>query len=415
MARWSIALVLLGACGGGGGNGGTSSPPDPTTETSTPPTDTGRTDSVTDSVTDTGRTDTGTEDTGTRWTAARDWGPLDAAVAQRMEARLATLHDEVGSPGIAAAVVDLGEGTMWVSSVGVADLATDRPWTPELSYAIGSVSKTYTTSMVLQLVDEGVVSLDDPLESWVSTVWSGQGVTVRHLIQHTSGIASYNYVGSFDGSLDYTPQELVDWAADREPTLRFAPGSQWEYSNTNFVLLGLIVEEATGDTFEAALQARLLSPLGLAHTSMPERYDAGAVRGYQSDDGGPLYDASDEGSPSMGWAAGGMQSTPVDVALWGAALFQGEVVSSDRLAEMTTPLLIDGQEVGYGLGLFGGIDADYGHNWGHTGGTGGQLTYLWWIEGADAVLVTMVNSFEGDINTAANELWIAYLDLAASR
>ena len=397
-----LSLLVL-ACGGGSGS---DDPGTTDTASETPPTGTSTTDT---STTDTSTTDPSTTDTATD--PGTPWASLDADLVARLDAAVAAAPETIGSPGVALAVVDLSEHAMWVGSAGLAELDPERPWTPQLPYAIGSVSKTYTTSIVMQLVDEGVVSLDDPVEDWVSTAWDGQGVTVRHLVQHTSGIVSYNYVGSFDKTGEYTPQELVAWAEKHEPTLRFAPGAQWEYSNTNFVLLGLIVEQATGGPFEDALQSRLLTPLGLADTSLPAAYDADLVRGYQSDGKGGLYDATAEGPPSVGWAAGGMQATPADVAAWGAALFGGDVVSGDRLAEMTTPLVIDGETVGYGLGLFGGIDADWGASWGHTGGTGGHLTYVYWLEDADAVVVAMVNSFEGDVEDAATLAWIEVLDL----
>jgi len=393
--RW-LWLVAMVACKGG-------TTPDPTDTTTVPTTGL----STTPSTTDTGTSEPTSEPTD-------GWAELDADLVARLEVALERAPSVANSPGVALAVVDLSEHAMWVGATGLADTATERPWTPELPYAIGSVSKTYTTAMVMQLVDEGVVSLDDPLETWVSTAWSGQGVTVRHLLAHTSGIPSYNYIASFDSSAEYTPDELVAWAEQYGPDLDFPPGSAWAYSNTGFVLLGLIVEGATGMGFEEALQQRLLDPLGLADTSMPVAYDADAVRGYEVDGGGQVFDATEAATPSMGWAAGGMQATPADVAAWGAALFSGEVVSDDRFVEMTTPLFIDGEEVGYGLGLFGGIDADWGASWGHTGGTGGHLTYVYWLEGADAVVVAMVNSFEGDVEDAATVAWIEVLGYSTS-
>ena len=334
--------------------------------------------------------------------------PLDAEMQASLEASMHDVLAQTGAPGVALAVSDPSNALSWVGTAGLARIAGEVPWQDTSPYPIGSVTKTFTAAWVIQLADEGVLSLDDPLDAWVDTPWRGQGVTLTHLLQHTSGIASYNYVGDFDGSIEYAPTALVDWAALHEPALQFAPGTDFAYTNTGYVLLGMVGEAASGRALGDALDARFAQPLGLDATYLATSHPPDLVRGYR---GEPLYDATDEGHPSAAWAAGGLISTPADLVAWGTALFSGQVVPADRLAQMTTPLILDGEEVGYGLGLFGGVDPDWGPSWGHTGGYSGQQTYLYYMEDPDRVVVAMVNSFEVDLDTVANAAWLPLLGL----
>lgn len=333
--------------------------------------------------------------------------PFDPAFQQELQAGLEAAMVEQGFPGAALAVNRPSTHQCWASTVGDANLEGPVPWTVETPYPIGSVSKTFTTAILMQLAEEGVLTLDDPIEDWVTTVWAGEGLTLRHLMQHTSGIVSYNYVGSMDKTRSWTPQELVDWAAQEGADLLFAPGSTWEYSNTNFVLLGMTIEAATGRSFETELQERLLDPVGLNHTWMATENPPDLVRGYIGD---PLVDSTDTDHPTIGWAAGGIISTPAEAAAWGAALFRGGLLSPATLTEMTTPLIIDDVDVGYGLGLFGTNDPEFGPHWGHTGGTGGHVTYMYYLERNDAVVVAMLNTFEHDLDKLAEAAWIPIID-----
>ena len=227
---------------------------------------------------------------------------------------------------------------------------------------------------------------------------------------NTSGIISYNYVGSFDDTRPWTPDELVSWAVTHEPTLRFVPGSEWEYSNTNWVLLGLTVEAATGRSYEDEVQDRFLDPLGLRDTRV-------AASGDSSPRLVDCYDAAGsnitgEADPSFGWAAGAMVSTPADLARWGAALYGGSVLSAASMELMLTPTeLNDGTPVpDYGMGAF--IEDD-GSNaiYGHTGGIGGYLTYLYFWRADRIALVMSVNQEETDIRELAGYGWTTPLGL----
>ena len=339
--------------------------------------------------------------TGTTTTIPSTWGSFDPDFEAELDENLDEALALTGAPGVALAVLDPGGGRLWMDAAGDAELGV-RGWEVGMPYPIGSVTKTFTSALILQLAEEGTLTLDDPMDDWVTTPWAGQGITIRHLLQHTSGIASYNYVGGWDGSDPVSPQDMIDWAAYHEPALYFAPGTGWDYSNTGFVILGLIGEEATGQPLDEAFQQRFFGPLGMTQTYLAHDHPTDLVHGYQ---GQPLVDTTDDFHPTAGWAAGGAVSTPEDVAIWGMALFTGQVVSQQTLTEMTTQLQIDGQDTGYGLGLFGAYDEEWGGNWGHTGGYSGQLTHLYYMERVDRVVVAMVNSFEADLDDVADAAW----------
>lgn len=338
------------------------------------------------------------------------WAPVDDATAAGMQGELDDAVGEMGLIGAAFGLAYADERQVWSGASGFARREDEERWTPERSFRIGSVTKTFTAAAIFQLAEAGSLSLDDLLEEWVPGYYDGLGVTLRHLMSNTSGIVSYNYVGSFDDTRPWTPDELVSWAVTHEPTLRFDPGSQWEYSNTNWVLLGLVIEAVTGRSYEAEMRERFLEPLGLHDTYV-------AASG---DDHPGLVDCYDEAGtnitgvadPSFGWAAGAMVSTPSDLARWGAALYGGEVLGPESLAAMVTPFTLDdGSTVPeYGLGAFvedDGTNAIYGH----TGGIGGYMTYLYFWRNDRIALVVSVNQRGVNLRDLAGYGWTTPLGL----
>jgi D-alanyl-D-alanine carboxypeptidase len=202
----------------------------------------------------------------------------------------------------------------------------------------------------------------------------------------------------------------VQWAVDHEPALRFEPGSAWEYSNTNFVLLGLVIEAVTGHTYEAELQTRLLEPLALSSTYLAVSGDANpAIVDSYSEQGVNLTGSAD---PSFGWSAGALVSTPEDLARWGVALYGGGVLSADSLEQMLTPVsLSDGTAVeNYGLGAFVEVDGSAAI-YGHTGGIEGYQTYLFYWAPDRIALVAMANRLEVNLRDLAGYGWSVPLNL----
>jgi D-alanyl-D-alanine carboxypeptidase len=337
------------------------------------------------------------------------WEAVEPALAARFEAALEAARAEQGLPGLAMAVAYRDSRRSWVSAAGFSNLTAETRWRPSDESRIGSVTKTFTTAIVLELVEEGRLSLDDAIETWVPGWY--EGPTLRQLLGHTSGIVSYNYVGDFDVSRAWTPDELVQWAYDHEPSLRFVPGTAWEYSNTNFVLLGMVIEEVTGQSYAEALRTRLFEPLeldmrlALSGDDSPE-----LVRSY---DGTPPVDSSRSDDPSYGWAAGGIVSTPADLARWIVALYGGELVSSTSLEWMTTPNGATAPEQeDYGLGTI--IENDGGSGLtlvGHTGGIGGYATHAFYLADENVAVVLMANWREIDLRAASNHAWAAVLGI----
>jgi D-alanyl-D-alanine carboxypeptidase len=337
------------------------------------------------------------------------WALITDDRADLLQSKLEQAVVDLDLVGGAMGLAYAEERELWIGAAGLSDVATDEAWTPDRRFHIGSVSKTFTAAIVFELASEGALGLDDDLERWVPGYYDGAGVTLRHLLSHTSGIVSYNYVGSFDSTRPWTPEELVAWAVDNEPELRFEPGTAWEYSNTNFVLLGLVIEAATGATFADELDRRLLGPLALDDTylALSGNVDPAIVSCYDVD-GTDLTHVYD---PSFGWAAGGMVSTPYDLARWGALLYGGDVLAPEALEQMLTQLVLpDGTVIDYGLGAFietDGVDAIYGH----TGGYSGYLTYLYYWQADGLSLAVMSNELETDLRDMAGYGWSVPLDL----
>ncbi|MDT3398730.1 serine hydrolase domain-containing protein [Streptomyces sp. B1866] len=279
--------------------------------------------------------------------------------------------DAVVRAGTYGAAVELTtpEGTATAHG-GVADRRTGRPMRPWDRYRAGSTVKTLVAAVTLQLVAEGRLSLDGTVDRWLPGAVHGNGndgrrITLRHLLQHTSGLRGYTGVrevfpvgysarGYFAHRFDHhTPEEFVA-AATRYPP-RFAPGTDWAYSNTNYVLVGMIIEKAAGRTWRDEVRDRLIGPLGLRETSLPADspvLPAPFAHGYQTfaEDGLEADTTLFNGTGAD--AAGDLVTTPHDVNRFFTALLGGRVLRPAQLAEMLRPRPLPGEPGrGYGLGI----------------------------------------------------------------
>jgi D-alanyl-D-alanine carboxypeptidase len=277
-----------------------------------------------------------------------------APASQRIDpGELQQLLDQIvaaGAPGAAAWIRD--ENGVLQAASGVADLRSGRPMRVGLHYRAGSVTKSFVATVVLQLVAEGRLSLSDTVEGWLPGILTyGDRVTVRQLLNHTSGVPDYApemvntlLSGAQSRFRAWTPQELVGVVADQPP--EFPPGTATHYSNTGYILLGLIVEAATGNTLGQELARRILRPLGLHDTFFPVNaagLPSPKSRGYTvpvSPQGellaGPLLDFTIY-NPSLWWAAGALISTFEDLTRFFRALLDGRLLPPQLLAEMATP------------------------------------------------------------------------------
>jgi len=289
-----------------------------------------------------------------------------------------------GSPGYLARVDDSRHVTS--TAVGLADLATRRPLRSTDQFEIGSNTKVFTSTLALQLVGRGQLSLDDSVEKHLpGVVPGGKDITVRMLLQHTSGLFNYTADPAWQKAADahpdqlYTPEQLVAIAMKHKPD--FAPGTSWNYSNTNYILIGMIVEKVSGHTLADLVDHRIARPLGLTHTYLVKTVapytGPGYAHGYTVRFKGsrPTYqDMSKNAIGGWGGAAGAIVSTPEELARFFSALMRGKLLPPAQLAEMkhTVPLPKSFPFAGgYGLGLMK-IDSPCGTVWGHGGDTFGH-------------------------------------------
>ncbi|MYR46125.1 serine hydrolase [Streptomyces sp. SID5910] len=299
-----------------------------------------------------------------------------------------TLVSEDGFPAALAAVQGR-DGRVRDYTAGTGDLATGAAVPVNGQVRAGSNTKSFTAAVVLQLVGEGKVKLDEPIETYLPGLVRGDGIdghriTVRNLLQHTSGLPDYVQALGLDPfairDTYYNPRDMLDLALSQKAA--FAPGAKWQYSNTNYVLAGLLVEKVTGRPFGEEITRRIIQPLGLKDTYWPgagERGIRGAhPKGYASAaPGGPLEDIT-RLDPSQAWAAGQLVTTPRDLDRFFSALLGGEVLDAAELTEMTTTVPAEGAptpDSDYGLGLFRNTLSCGVELWGHGGSIHGYNTY----------------------------------------
>ncbi|GAB2777240.1 serine hydrolase domain-containing protein [Amycolatopsis magusensis] len=294
----------------------------------------------------------------------------DHAVTQ---AAVNTYRASNGAPGAAAVVRE--QAGMWGVTSGTTALGQNRPFGAGDRIRAGSLTKPFTAAIVLQLVAEGHVDLDASVETYLPGVVRGNGydgdlISVRQLLNHTSGVNEYLWLGGGINPIEHlrphTLAEVAGWGLAQPPL--FAPGAGQQYSNTNFILAGMIIERVTGNSYDQELAGRITGPLGLTGTYLPTPGDKslppGHVRGYV---GRFLYvDFTELIEPSVGLSGGGLVTTGADATRFFQALMAGEVVPPAQLAEMLEPAA-GGPVNGYGLGLERFPLPCGGEAWGHYG------------------------------------------------
>ncbi|MGW2021766.1 serine hydrolase domain-containing protein [Streptomyces decoyicus] len=294
------------------------------------------------------------------------------------------VHDDK-YPAALAAVVDRDGHTRNHTS-GVADLRTGAKVPADGQVRAGSNTKTFTATVVLQLVGEGKVTLDAPIEKYLPNLVRGEGIdgrriTVRQLLQHTSGLPNYtDFTGDLTGKKRHTyhqPRALLDLALAHKA--RFAPGAKWEYSNTNYLLAGLLIEKVTGRPLAEQITHRVIERIGLRHTYFPgvgeERIREAHPEGYYAAKPGKPLKNITEMDPSWGWAAGQVVSTPGDLNRLFTALSGGKLLKHAQLAQMRTTVPADlWPGARYGLGVVSTPLSCGGLMWGHGGDIPGYHT-----------------------------------------
>jgi D-alanyl-D-alanine carboxypeptidase len=274
---------------------------------------------------------------------------------------------------------------------------------------LGSVGKTYVSAVALQLVHERKIGLDDPISTWFGKEpWFGRlpnaaKISVRHLLNHTSGLVRYEFNPRFVADLRAAPdrvwtgEDRLAYLFDTQPA--FAPGAGWEYSDTNFIVLGMIIERAGGAPYYEQLQTRILAPQGLKDTVPSDRRTVpGLVQGYAGADnpfGLPdemIADGKFVVNPQFEWTGGGLAVTALDLAKWAKLLYEGKVVDASLMDDLLNGVAAKlGPETKYGLGVMLRPTA-MGITYGHSGFMPGYQTDVMYFPELKTAIAVQVNS-----------------------
>jgi CubicO group peptidase (beta-lactamase class C family) len=382
----------------------------------------------------------------------------DPKLAETFQQEISKGIEETNLPGVSAAVI-APDGTSWQGTKGYANQEAGQSLKPDDRFSVASITKSFTATTVLQLAQENKLSLDDTLDKWLpdtaSQITNGDRITVRQLLNHTSGIADYITVDTLNTindpairaklindpeisapARDYlaslkdqpiTPESLTDPALVADPLLStrleinspfaqksstpedfiatvygqpasFKPGSDFNYSNTNYLLLGEIIEQATDSTVSEQFRERITEPLGMENTffAPEEEVPGGYVHNYADINGdGKLDDISDtfDESFQISGADGGIVTTPADLSRFSRGLFKDELLAPDTLEQMVS----GGQEGSeYGLGLVVSNNPSLGQDLGHTGGVTGWGSKMSYFPEQDTTVVVTTNGESPD-------------------
>jgi D-alanyl-D-alanine carboxypeptidase len=304
-------------------------------------------------------------------------------------------------PAALASVADR-EGRMRTYTAGVGDLRTGAKVPRDGQVRAGSNTKAFTAVVVLQLVGEKRIGLDAPVDTYLPGLLRGEGIdgrriTVRQLLQHTSGLPEYVDTGAILKDLQryYEPRELLDSALAQKA--HFSPGAKWEYNNTNYLLAGLIIQKVTGRPLGEEINRRIVDRIGLRHTYFPT---PGSMtirephpKGYHRDTADSPWREVTELDPSWGWAAGAVISTNSDLNRFYAALLDGKLLPPAQFAQMrtTVPAKEFGPGARYGLGLASKPLPCGGVYWGHGGTIPGYDTLGGVTEDGRAVNIALTS------------------------
>ena len=308
--------------------------------------------------------------------------------AESLKARAQGLV-EAGYPAALAAVTD-SKGESAGVAVGKGSLETGQAPPMDGEVRIGSNTKTFVAVVVMQLVQEGKVGLDEPIETYLPGLIKGEGIdgskiTVRQLLQHTSGLPEYTDTTPGSGDIFQVkahyipPRDLLGTALGKPAA--FEPGTQWKYTNTNYIVLGMLVERVSQRPVGEQIDERIVKKLGLSHTYFPAPGDRSIKgthpQGYHLSAEGKLEDIT-EMDPAGGWAAGAMVSTPSELNTFFQAVFDGRLLTQASIDEMKNGAVDASSYLGpgtvYGLGLIGTPLSCGGTSWGHGGTIHGYQT-----------------------------------------
>jgi len=316
----------------------------------------------------------------------------------RFQSELDGLYEQYRFPGATAAFM-LPDGTVTVVATGLADVELGIPMTRQTRMLAASIGKTFVGAVVVALSRQGVLNLEDPVSKWLgdrpwfSRLPNQNRITLRHLLNHSSGIGNHIEEESFahafrekwrSPSNPFGPEDLIAFVLDRPPL--FEPGEGWHYSDTGYLLLGLVIEKAAGRSYYEEVARRFLLPLGLTLTSPSDHPDLpGLAAGYLALNNPfslPVKTTTRPGimawHPGLEWTGGGLVSNPGDLVIWANALFEGRAMEKPYLEDllMSVPVSSDDPDTRYGTGVGIHKSGPMGPTYGHGGWIPGYCSSL---------------------------------------
>ena len=332
----------------------------------------------------------------------------ESALRQKLQTMLDEWHKAGKFPGATLGVCP-ADGKCFSLATGFSDLESKTPMLPTDIMAAGSVGKTYAAALALQLVKEGKINLDDKIEkylgkeSWFARLPNAKDITVRQLMNHTSGLVRYEFKEQFTKDLTanpdkiWKPEELVAYLLDEKAP--FEAGKGWDYSDTNYIVLGMIIERVTGKKFYDEARRRILKPLKFERTLPQDKRELkGLIPGYAgaSNPFGGKDKVLENGkfiiNPQFEWTGGGWISNAEDLARWAKAMYEGKAFDASLLPEMLNgvPARL-GRDTKYGLGVII-RPTPAGLTYGHSGFFPGYMTDMMYFPEHKISVAVQVNS-----------------------
>ncbi|MDD4955058.1 MAG: serine hydrolase, partial [Candidatus Omnitrophica bacterium] len=309
------------------------------------------------------------------------------------------VNDTVKEKNIPGAIVAVWSPSVgvWVKTVGESDIGSGKSMHDKKKVRIGSVSQTFLSSLLLLLADDKKINLDDPVKKYLPFVPNGENITVKQLANNTSGIFDYMEDENFLPQVykkpltEYQPIELVNIAFKHEPY--FAPGKGWHLSNTNFILLGMIMEQVTLEKIDDLIRLRVINKIGLRNTSFAVSpfMEGDYSRGYTEKQKSNIPQDITLLDPSCMWAAGAIISDTEDLALWAKALYKGSYIT-DKMRQARFNWIETGRpDLKYGLGI-----KKLGEFIGYDGGIPGYSCVMYYFPAKETTIIVILNKYPDD-------------------
>ncbi len=322
---------------------------------------------------------------------------IQAQTSTKTDQRLLASFDSIlnkefksNEPGATAIVVQKGQ-VIYKKAVGMADMELNVPLQTDMIFRIGSISKQFTAVAILQLAEQGKLSVQDDIKKFIPELPYMETITIEQLLNHTSGIVSYTSKQDFSNKMrtDMKPMEIIQLTT--KDTLEFKPGSKWNYNNTGYIILGYIIEKLSGKTYEEYVHQHLFTPAGMNSSfyGSESKIIRNRAKGYEKEKN--VLQNSDYISMTLPYAAGSLLSTVEDLWKWNKALYSYKLIKKESVDKATTPYLLPtGKSTRYGYGL--SINLVQGSKAiEHGGGIPGFLTDAIYLPNEDVFVAVFSN------------------------